>query len=159
MDEKERPVALDPATLPASTRTGYPPPLDEAMRGRSKRRVGDAFGLTRLGANLIELEPGAASSLRHWHHREDEFAWVVRGPVTLVTDAGERELATGMAAGFPAGVADGHAFVNRSDHPVAVLLVGSRLDEDVAEYPDHDLRAVKEHGAWRFTTRTGRPLP
>ena len=29
--------------------------------------------LTQFGANLVILQPGALSSLRHWHLNEDEF--------------------------------------------------------------------------------------
>jgi uncharacterized cupin superfamily protein len=33
--------------------------------------------------------------VRHWHARDDEFVYVVRDPVVLVTDAGETMLNTG----------------------------------------------------------------
>ena len=36
------------------------------------------------------------------------------------------KLTAGMAAGFPAGVADGHCLINRSDAEAVVLEVGDR---------------------------------
>ena len=36
--------------------------------------LGDAFGLSQFGVNLLELPPGAWSSQRHWHERQDELS-------------------------------------------------------------------------------------
>ncbi len=150
---------LDPSTVEARRGTGYPPPHDEGFEGRIKRRLTQALGLSQFGVNLVTLEPGAMSSQRHWHAKEDEFVYVVRGPITLVTDEGAQELTDGMVVGFPAGVANGHHLVNRSNGPVTYLEVGTRSPDEVAEYPDIDLRAVKEDGVFRFTTKAGTPLP
>ncbi|HSV28215.1 MAG TPA: cupin domain-containing protein, partial [Candidatus Omnitrophota bacterium] len=100
--------AIDPAVeAEAQTGTIYPDPFKAVVAGRTKRRLGPLLGLTDFGVNLTELAPGAASALRHWHHKEDEFVYVLEGEVTLVTDAGEQVLKAGQAAGFPKGVADG----------------------------------------------------
>ncbi len=53
--------------------TGYPAPHDVPCRQRGRRRLSDAFGLTQFGFNLLELPPGAWSSHRHWHERQDEI--------------------------------------------------------------------------------------
>ncbi len=149
---------LDPSRVEPRRGTGYPPPHDAGFEGRLKRRLTEALGLSQFGVNLVTLEPGAMSSHRHWHAKEDEFVYVLRGPITLVTDDGARELTDGMVAGFPAGVPNGHHLVNRSDGPVTYLEVGTRSSEEVAEYPDIDLRAVKEDGVLRYTTKAGRVL-
>jgi uncharacterized cupin superfamily protein len=52
-----------------------------------RRRLGDAAGLTQFGINLFRLPPGAWSSQRHWHTKEDEFVFVLSGEVVLVTDS------------------------------------------------------------------------
>ena len=57
---------------------------------KARGRLGRAVGLTQFGVNLLELGPGAWSSQRHWHALEDEFVYVLKGPVVLVTDVGER---------------------------------------------------------------------
>lgn len=36
----------------------------------------------------MRLEPGAWSSLRHWHAVEDEFIYVLEGTLTLLDDNG-----------------------------------------------------------------------
>lgn len=123
-------------------RTGsiYPSPYKEMMGGRSRYALGNACGLDQFGVNILVLAPGARSSLRHWHTREDEFVYVLEGEVTLVTDAGETMLTAGEFAGFKAGVPDGHSLINRSDREARVLEVGARnIAVDEAYYPDPDV--------------------
>lgn len=83
-----KPAAIHAKDVPARTGTSYPPPYAAAMAGRAKRALGDIFGLNQFGVNLTELAPGAASSERHWHEREDEFIFVISGEVTLIDDDG-----------------------------------------------------------------------
>ena len=99
----------------------------------------------QFGVNLLELGPGAWSSQRHWHAHEDEFVFVLRGPVVLVTDAGDTVLDTGNCAGFKAGERDGHHLQNRGAATALILEVGTRgSGEPHAEYPDIDLRVNAE---------------
>lgn len=147
-------VALSVA--PRAKPSNYPPVFAARMAGRSKRQLGDAFGLTRFGVNLVELEPGARSALLHRHTRQHEFVFILTGCPVLVTDEGERNLEPGMCIGFlPAGPA--HYLVNRSDALVSYLEIGDRDPEDGATYPEDDLIASWHENAWRFTHRDGRP--
>ena len=132
---------IDLAAAPTVAGTLYPSPFDEPCRARRRVKVADAAGLTQFGANLCTLAPGAWSSQRHWHSHEDEFVYVLEGEVVMVTDAGEETLRTGDAAGFKAGVKDGHHFQNRSaTAPAKLLVVGGRSDEDHGEYSDIDMQ-------------------
>jgi uncharacterized cupin superfamily protein len=125
------------------------------VAGRSSLRVGDAGGLTQFGANIVTLAPGAASSLRHWHLREDEFAIVLAGELMLVEDAGETPMRPGDCACFPAGNPDGHCFVNRSGSDGSFLVVGSRADRETAHYSDIDLVAEITGEGLTFRRRDG----
>ena len=108
-----------------------------------------------FGANLVELLPGAWSSQRHWHERQDEFIYVVEGEVTLVTNEGETILKSGMFAGFRAGVANGHHLANRSNAIARVLEVGTRTAEETAHYPDIGMMYREGEG---YLAADGRPL-
>lgn len=126
-------VALLAALAPPRTRpSNYPASLAARFSGREKRPLGDAFGLTNFGVNLTRLAPGAASSLRHAHSRQDELVYVLEGRPTLVTDAGRAALAPGMCAGFKAGTGDAHCLVNETDEHVVFLEVGDRTPGDEA---------------------------
>lgn len=146
---------IDLAKVPVKTGSIYPEPYASMMKGRSSLRLGDAGGLTQFGVNLVTLEPGALSSLRHWHLNEDEFVMVTEGECTLVQDAGETVMRPGDCAAFPAGSTDGHHFINRTDQIARFLVVGSKAPREVATYSDVDLRVEMEAGKARFTYKDG----
>jgi uncharacterized cupin superfamily protein len=151
---------VNQSTCPLKTGSIYPEPYASMMRGRSSLRLGDAGGLTQFGVNLVMLEPGAMSSLRHWHHNEDEFVWVVEGECTLVQDAGETVLRPGDCAAFPAGDPDGHHFLNRTDKVAKFLVVGTRAPQETAVYSDVDMMVHLSPGAQgkaNFTHKDGTP--
>lgn len=149
---------IDQSKCPVKTGSIYPEPYASMMQGRSSLRLGDAGGLTQFGANLVMLEPGALSSLRHWHLNEDEFVWVVEGECTLVQDAGETVMRPGDCAAFPAGSTDGHHFINRSDRPARFLVVGSKAKHEVATYSDVDLKVEMGGGKASFSYKDGTPF-
>lgn len=148
---------IDIETLPADTRTGYPPPYDRVVVGRERKRLGNAAGLDQFGVNLTTLKPGAASALRHWHAQEDELIFVLDGEVVLVEDDGETVLKPGDAAGFKANSRNGHQLVNKSTRDVVYLEVGTRSQRERVEYPDVDLMVVRDENGMRYTHRNGDP--
>jgi len=148
---------INQTTCPVKTGSIYPSPFAGMMAGRSSLRLGDAGGLTQFGANLVILQPGAMSSLRHWHQHEDEFVMVVQGICTLVQDAGATDMHPGDCAAFKAGDPDGHHFINRTDAEARFLVVGHRAPQEVATYSDVDLRVEQAGGVSRFTYRDGTP--
>jgi uncharacterized cupin superfamily protein len=142
MSDTSSPVlpGIDPMAVPGIIgETDYPKIFQAGMTGATRRRLGDAAGLKNFGVNLTTLPPGDASALRHWHSKQDEFVYVLSGELVLVTDRGEQILTAGMAAGFPAGVPDGHCLVNRSDRDATFLEIGDRSPGDDGDYPDIDM--------------------
>lgn len=137
--------------------SNYPEPFASQMAGRVKRQLGEVFGLTNFGVNLTRMAPGSVSALRHSHSRQDEFVYVLEGTPTLITDAGETQLHPGMCAGFKAGDGGGHQLANRSDDEVVYLEIGDRTADDRVFYPDDDLEAYLQDGAWRFRKKNGEP--
>jgi uncharacterized cupin superfamily protein len=154
-----KPPAFDPKDLPEQSSSGYPEPYKSRVAGRYRRRLGDHAGLRNFGVNLTRLEPGFESSMRHWHEKQDEFIYVLEGELTLVTDAGRQKLGPGMAAGFPAGKADGHQLVNESDRPAIYLEIGDRTPDDAATYSDVDLAVRMVDGKWVYSRKDGKPMP
>lgn len=150
-------VAHNALDLPAELGSSYPTPFDAPCTQRSRRRLGDAFGLEDFGVNVLVLPPGAWSSQRHWHSRDDELVYILEGTPTLVTDAGERVLAPGDVAGFPAGRADGHHLVNNSDAPVKLIEIGARHRDDDTYYSDIDMQILGSDKSSLFTRRNGEP--
>lgn len=130
---------IDLSQIPEIRGSDYPPPLADAVAGRSYRRLGAASGLKDFAANLCRLAPGAWSSQRHWHSEEDEFVMMVAGD----------------CAAFPAGLADAHHLVNRSDEDALFLAVGPDKPSDSCTYPDVDMHLPRNDGP--FTHKDGTP--
>ena len=149
---------IDPKSVPVKTGSIYPEQYASQMDGRSSLRLGDAGGLTQFGANIVILAPGARSSLRHWHENEDEFVMVVSGTCTLIDDHGETDMTPGDCAAFPAGDANGHHFVNRTDAETRFLVIGSRVGDEVAWYSDVDMKVEITGGTATFTRHDGTDL-
>ncbi len=119
----------------------YPAPHDEPCRGRRTWTVTRQYRLTQFGVNRVELAPGAWSTQRHWHKKNDEVVIVVSGEVVLVTDLGEEVLRAGDCVAFKAGDPNPHHLQNRSDQPAVFYDVGGRDFTDVSTFPDIGIEA------------------
>jgi uncharacterized cupin superfamily protein len=150
---------IDIDSLNTDSMTGYPEPFRQIVLGRVRKRLGNAAGLTQFGVNLTTLKPGAASAQRHWHASEDEFVYVLAGEVVLCEDGGEVVMRAGDAAGFKAGVANGHCLINRSDRDAVYLEIGTRAARERAEYPDIDLLMERDEKGGRYLHKSGEPYP
>ena len=141
---------------PRTKRSVYPKPFASRMAGRTKRPLGDLFGLANFGVNLTTLAPGGTSALHHRHARQDELVYIVAGTPTLRLDDEEYRLAPGMVIGFPsAGPA--HHLRNDTDADVTFLEIGDRTPGDSATYPDDDLVAEQTESGWAFKHKDGTP--
>jgi uncharacterized cupin superfamily protein len=147
---------IDIAALELVVGTLYPSPFDEPCRGRERTRLGDAAGLTQFGVNLLRLPPGAWSSQRHWHAKEDEFVYVLSGEVMLATNEGEEVLRAGDCAGFKAGDANGHCLRNRGTVDATVLEIGSRATDEHSTYSDINMKTEPGVG---YVHKDGTPYP
>ncbi len=139
--------------------SGYPEPFRSRMGQAEWRALGDAFGLTQFGVNEECLQPGAQSALRHWHTLADELVIILEGVATLITNAGESRMTTGMCMGFKAGDRNAHHLINRSDKPLRFLVVGTRVPGDSAFYPDDDMAWFASEDQRVAVHKDGSPYP
>lgn len=139
-------------------KSAYPHPFADLVAGRRKRRLGDAFGLSRFGVNLTEIAPGAVSSVAHHHSQQDEFIYILEGEATLLLDNEPHAMKAGDCYGFKAGDGVAHQLVNRSDTPLRYLEIGDRSEGDEVEYPFDDLKVeARPGGGWLFSHKDGTP--
>ena len=150
---------IDIAAVPEQNTCGYPAPFHEIAKGRFRKRLGEAGGLTQFGVNICRLAPGAGSSQRHWHEKEDEFIYVLDGEVVLLENEGETLLRAGEAAAFKAGVSNGHHLLNRSGRDALILEIGTRAARERAVYSDLDMQLVIDESEDRFLHMDGTPYP
>jgi hypothetical protein len=60
-------------TLSGPSTAATDPIKPELFVGKHEAQIGKLVSLTQFGVNVLTLDPGAVSSLRHWHEGEDEF--------------------------------------------------------------------------------------
>jgi uncharacterized cupin superfamily protein len=149
---------LNLSQIPFVSRCSYPGKLAQPFDGRSSQQLGDVGGLTQYGVNIVRIEPGAPSSLRHYHVQQDEFLMMTEGKLVLIDDDGEHDMLPGDCATFPAGDANGHHLVNRTDAPAAFLVVGTRTETETAFYSDIDMMVKVDSDGYAFTRKDGSPL-
>lgn len=125
---------------------------------RHEQRFADAAGLTHLAANICTLMPGERSAMRHWHECEDEFAYVIEGAGVLVENDGEHGIGPGDLCCWPAGLANAHHILNRSEAPLRYLVVGSDPQVDHVHYPDDGQTLHHVPPRWWVEDAEGRVL-
>lgn len=146
---------VDLESVAQVNRTGYPPPFDEAVRGRWYRRLGPANGLTDFGVSHVVLKPGAWSSQRHWHNGEDEFLVMLEGEAVLVEDDGRTVLKSGDCAAWPKGSTNGHHLINESDRDCTFVVVGGGTNSG-GGYSDIDMMFTEDG---RYVRKDGTLYP
>jgi uncharacterized cupin superfamily protein len=142
---------------PGTTNSSYPAVFQSVVVNRTKRKLGDVFGLTNFGVNHTTLDPAgsAASALLQHHHQElqDEFVYIVKGQATFHFGDEERLMQAGDCMGFPKGQGIGHALRNHgSTEPVEYLEIGDRTFGDTVDYPQVDLKYFQGADGKRFFT-------
>ena len=114
-------------------------------------------GLDQFGVNLTTLKPGAASSLRHCHEKEDEFVYMLEGEVVLIEDEGETMLGPGDAAGFKADSGNGHQLVNRTTATRSISRSAPARKHERVDYADVDMLMIRDDKGARYTHKNGEP--
>ena len=142
---------------PRERASNYPEPFASRMAGRIKRPLGDLFHLTNFGVNLTTLRPGAVSSLRHAHSRQDELVYILEGEPTLVTNDGGTSC---FPAWRPASRRAPWTRTTWSTAPTATWSISRSATAPPAtrsSTPDDDIRAAFADDRWRFVHKDGRP--
>jgi uncharacterized cupin superfamily protein len=150
---------IDIAKVPGETANLYPDPFWQPIKGRERKRLGNAVGLSQFGVNMTTLRPGTWSSQRHWHRNEDEFVYVLKGQLVLREDHSETVLKAGDAAGFKANSGNGHCLVNRTGEDAVYIEVGARNANETTVYSDIDMRHERDKHGSRYLHKTGEPYP
>jgi len=116
---------------------------------RIRKSLGDAIGLNNIGVHLIYVEPGKDSTEYHKHYYEEECIYVLSGEGTLVIEDESFPFVKGDFVGFPANTA-AHSLKNTGSKTLICLVMGQRLEQDVADYPNQGKRLYRNSGEWNL---------
>lgn len=112
---------------------------------RTNKSLGDATGLTGLGVHLIEVAPGHETTECHVHYVEDEGVYVLSGHATATIGDQDHAIGPGDFIGYRKGGL-AHTIVNTGNEVLRCLVVGQRLDHDVADYTRQNRRIYRNAG-------------
>jgi len=87
-------------------------------------------------AGLYEIPPGKAAYPYHYHEKNEEMFYILRGEGTLKTPQGEREVKAGDFLFFPANASGAHKLTNTGEVDLAYLDFDTSHEIDVTFYPD-----------------------
>jgi uncharacterized cupin superfamily protein len=104
--------------------------------GARSKMLAQAAGGQRLGCSFYELAPGKRSFPFHYHLANEEALYVLEGEGTV--RLGDRELPVrpGDYVAMPVGPAHPHQVINSSTAPLRFLALSTRIEPDIAVYPD-----------------------
>lgn len=108
-----------------------------------RARLGYQAGCETLGVSLWELPPGEAT-IYHYHFGNEEMAIVLKGTPSVRTPEGWDELSEGQLIAIPPGERGARQFVNRTDEPIRLLMLGTMNGPEVVVYPESDKIGVYE---------------
>jgi len=116
---------------------------------RLNKSLGDAVGLNHIGVHMVSVEPGRDTTEYHIHYYEEECVYVLSGRGLLVVDGDEYPMEKGDFVGFPRNTA-AHNIVNNGTETLVCLVMGQRLEQDVADYPNKEKRLYRNSGEWNL---------
>ena len=114
---------------------------------RTRKSLGDAVGLEHIGVHIISVEPGKDTTEYHKHYYEEECIYVLSGKGTLVLEEESYPFSVGDFVGLPANTA-AHSLFNSGTEMLVCLVMGQRLEQDVADYPHQQKRLYRNSGHW-----------
>ena len=112
---------------------------------RTNKSLGDLTGLIGIGFHIVEIQPRRESTELHVHYHEEECLYVLEGEAqatigdTVYTDR------AGDFIGYRAG-GKPHKLENTGKQVLKCIVVGQRLDHDVADYPRLKKRIFRNSG-------------
>lgn len=114
---------------------------------RINKSLGDLTGLRNIGFHIIEIEPGHESTEYHAHYYEEECVYILAGEATVTIADEHYPVKAGDFIGYPL---DGHAHTmrNTGSEKLICIVVGQRLQQDVADYPHLGKRLYRRSGQW-----------
>ena len=99
-----------------------------------------------VGVALEELPPGKQSAPFHYHFAEEEHVYLLEGTLTVRLGPDTCEMKPGGYVCFPAGQRAGHCLINNTAAPCRYVIVGERIPNEVAVYPDSNKVLVRQLG-------------
>lgn len=112
---------------------------------RRNKSLGDLTGLNHIGFHIIEMQPGRESTEAHVHYFEEECVYILEGEAEARIGDKGHAVKAGDFIGYRVG-GESHKLTNTGSSILKCIVVGQRLDHDVADYTDVNKRIFRNTG-------------
>ncbi len=112
---------------------------------RVNKSLGDLTGLESIGFHIIEIQPGFESTEMHVHYFEEECVYILEGQADATIGEDVLPVKAGDFIGYRVG-GKTHKLVNTGESVLKCIVVGQRLDHDVADYSEKKKRIYRNKG-------------
>lgn len=121
------------------------------------RRKFVPFGAARNTLiSIYEVPPMKSAYPYHYHYKNEETFYIIRGEGTLKTPGGDKKVSAGDLLFFPTGPEGAHKLTNTSETENLVYIDFDVVhDIDIAVYPDSDKLGVWGMGINKLYPQSG----
>jgi len=111
-------------------------PWQKANRfSTSFRLLGRFGGGSQVGVGIDVLKPGQYSNRFHFHLREEEHVFILKGSATLFLGEAKYIMKERDYCCFPAGQRAGHHLYNHTKANCIFMTIGDSKPDDIAVFP------------------------
>lgn len=110
------------------------------------KRLGHFGGGAQVGVGIDVLEPGRYSNRFHYHLREEEHIFIIKGSATLVLGGSKYLMRERDYCCFPAGQRAGHHLFNHTDENCVFMTIGDNKPDDIACFPESGKARIRATG-------------
>ena len=107
------------------------------------KRLGRYGGGSQVGVGIDVLKPGQYSNRFHYHLREEEHIFILRGSATLILGPHKFVMKAHDYCCFPAGHPAGHHLFNHTHEKCVFMTIGDNKADDVACFPNSGRAKVR----------------
>jgi uncharacterized cupin superfamily protein len=110
------------------------------------KTVGRYGGGSQVGVGIDTLKPGQFSNRFHYHLREEEHIFILKGSATLILGHRRYVMQEGSYCCFPAGQRAGHHLFNHTKLKCAFMTIGDNKTDDIVFFPKSGRARIRATG-------------
>lgn len=110
------------------------------------KRLGAHGGGSQVGVGMDVLKPGQYSNRFHYHVREEEHIFILKGSATLILGSRRYVMKERDYCCFPAGQRAGHHLFNHTKENCVFMTIGDNKPDDVVCFPNTGKARVRASG-------------
>jgi uncharacterized cupin superfamily protein len=117
------------------------------LRGSTAfKRLGAHGDGSQVGVGIDVLKPGQYSNRFHYHLKDEEHIFILKGRVTLILGFRGYIMKERDYCCFPAGQRAGHHLFNHTDEKCLFMTIGDHHADDIACFPNSGKARIRATG-------------